>query len=293
MSTKRNRLITREEIQVKEITSGKLTCGECSGLTRDILLAGEKKPCSEQGFKSSHKACPQFRPDSTKLAETVENEENLLSELANIMANFNTKQVRLFAAALLNESITRKMGYRFYQRIIIRFRGTEKADYLSNFMSARILTADKKGIRICSDDGKIIFTYDFGEGRFKEEFLSTTLYTPERFKPLQDKMVRLNKRVDPDIARLKARALKAQEIDFELKLNTNGIIDTIENMSKRNKGVGRGKQREIVDLISISRDIERGSVGSHQNSEGSIILKPDRYKQRKGMSEIELSDFEG
>lgn len=262
-------------------------------MTRDALIKGEKVPCSQQGFKSSHKACPQFRPDSTRLAETVEEEGNVLSELGNIIADFSTKQLRLFAAALLNESITRKMGFRFYQKVIVRFRGTARANYLSNFMSARILAADRHSISICSDDGKIVFTYDMELNKLDPNDLSNTIFTVEQFKPLQEKMVQMNRKVDPDIAKLKARALRAEEVDFELKLNTNGVMDSIETLSRRNKGAGRGAKREIVDLISMSRDIERGAVGSHQNSDGSYLLKPDRYKKRTGTSEYELSEFEG
>lgn len=284
--TKRNQAIRTDEIKVKQITTGRLTCGDCVGLTREVLLNGEKESCSKQGFKAAHKACPKFRPDSFRLQSAIEDGENILSELGTIIGGFDVRQLRALAATILNEATTRKHGFQFYQKVYVRFRGTARSDYITNFMTARILNADKDRVRVCSDDGKVVFTYENTGDQ------GPSIYTVDAFEPLKESMIKRGRINDPEVARNTAKAFRAEEVDFDLKLNTNGVISDISEVSRKNKGVGkrgRGKA-EIFDLISIAREIERGVMKS-QHVDGTVVLKQDTYKRRAGSSAVELGDL--
>lgn len=272
----------------KQITTGRLTCGDCIGLNREVLISGEKKPCSDQGIKAAHKACPSFRPDCYKLREVIEDEDNVLSELGSIIAQLNVGQVRAFGAVLINESITRACGYKFYQRVFIRYRGTARSDYLSNFMAARILMADREKIRVCSDDGKIVLTYENTGSN------GPSIYTVDSFDPLRELMIKKGRVKDPDVERATTRALRPEEADFDLKLNTNGIqgVVDISRVSKANGNVGkrkRGSGSEIVDLISIVSMIERGAGASTKKVDGTVVLGSNTYRRSGGA--VELGDL--
>lgn len=285
--TKRNQAIAKDQIKIKQITTGRLTCGDCIGLTREALLAGESEPCNKQGIKAAHKACPSFRPDSFQLRSIVEDEGNVLSELGAIFRNFDQRQLRVMGAVLLNEGTTRKHGFTFYQRVYIRYRGTARSDYLTNFMTARILTADKDRVRVCSDDGKVIFTYD------NTGDLGPSIYSVDAFDEVKQKMIKQGRIKDPEVARQTSKALRPKELDFDLKLQTNGVlggIPDISDVARRNK-VKKSKS-EIVDLVSIAQDIERAALAS-VSRDGTVVLKSDRYKRAStgGSREVELSDL--
>lgn len=288
MATKRNTLIPTRGESHKKIIEGRLTCGDCIGLTREVLISGESVPCNKQGMKNVSKACPKFRPDCFQLRGAIEAEENVLSEFGAIMSTFDTNQIRIFGIVMMNEAITRKHGFNFYQRVYVRYRGTASSNYLSNFMTARILMADAEKVYICSDDGKIVLTYE------NTGVNGPSIYDAESFIPLRDMMIAKARKMDPDVHRATTKALRPKEADFDLKLNTNGIQGTITDItrvSKSNGGIGKRKRSsEIVDLVSIVQQIERGTGGTAKTEDGSVVLRPDRYKRKAG-GVTELSDF--
>lgn len=272
-----------------KIVTGVLTCGECAGLTRERLITGSKTSCKADGMLPSHKACPKFKPDVYRLAEVVSTGGNVMQELAYIAGGLTPKQLKIFGAAMLNETLTRKNGFSFYQKVFIRYRGTARSNYLSNFFAGRILTADESTVRVCSDDGKVIFTYE------NTGSAGPSLYTVDEFEPLRVLMLKKGYIVDPEHERATAKFLRAKELSEQgdIKLNTNGVhgIVTPEKVSRSNKNAGKkGARSEIHDLTSIARDIERGSVTATRK-DGTVVLSQNKYRGRTSSGEHELSDL--
>lgn len=281
-------LTTKDTIKV---ISGRLTCGDCIGLNRETLIGGSKSPCSKEGIKESHAACPKFKADVNVLSSCVAEEGNLLEELAHLTGSMSPKQLRVLGSALINEAITRKAGFQFYQRVFVRYRGTMRSNYLSNFMACRILSADKDTVRLCSDDGKVIFTYE------NTGVKGPSIYSVAAFEPLRVLMVKNQNVVDPDHERATSKALRAKEFEAlgEIKLNTNGVHGVVspEKVSKSNKGAGRKKRgSDIVDLTTIAREIEIGVTRAAKDGEEfDLRLAPNKYKRKRGSGELEMGDM--
>lgn len=272
-----------------KVLTGVLTCGECAGLTRERLIVGSKASCTTDGILASHKACPKFKPDVYRLAEVVVEKGNVMQELAYISSSMTPKQLKIFGMAMINETITRKNGFSFYQKVFVRYRGTARSNYLSNFFAGRILTADETTVRVCSDDGKVIFTYE------NTGAAGPSIYSVESFEPLRALMFKKSYVVDPEHERATAKFLRAKELSEhgDIKLNTNGVhgIVTPEKVSRSNKNAGKkGARSEIHDLTSIARDIERGSV-SASRKDGTVVLSQNKYRGRTSSGEHELSDL--
>lgn len=271
---KRDTTINKEmgqKIKIKVIQSEKLTCGDCVGLTRERLINGEDVTCNKQGKKASHVSCDKFTPNSFALADSVEKNGSSIFELADLLRGFGTEQLRTFAAVLLNENVTRKNGYTFLQKIYVRYRGTLSRTYLSNFMTARILSVDTNHIRVCSDDGKIIMTFQ-NMGHEKNVF------TVPQFEVLRRKLEFAGAYVDPKPEKFDKK-VRPLESDFDLKLNTNGVmgfIDDIGSVAKRNRDQLKKAEdagTRIYSLSDIARDIDRGiAKAAYEDEEGHVSL---------------------
>jgi hypothetical protein len=262
---------TGQKIRVRVLTEEKLTCGECIGLTRERLINGENVTCSKQGKKASHVSCSSFTPNSVALAESVEKNGSSLFELADVIRGFSLEQLRTFAAVLLNENITRKHNYTFLQKVYVRYRGTLSRTYLSNFMTARILSVDSNLIRVCSDDGKIVMSFQ-NMGNEKNVF------TLPQFEVLRRKLEFKGLYLDPSPEKFDKK-VKPLESDFDLKLNTNGVmgfIDDIGSVAKRNRDQLKRAEdagTKIYSLSDIARDIDKGiAKAAYEDEEGHVSL---------------------
>jgi hypothetical protein len=248
------------------------------------LIAGDDTPCIKQGRFEYSSSCENFKPNSVALAESIEKNGSSLYELADIMREFDNGQLRLFGAAILNEHITRKQGYTFLQKVYVRFRGTLASDYLSNFMTARILSADKDYVRVCSDDGKIVLTF---QNLGKEK----NIFTVSQFSIFRRQMEFKGRVVDPKLDRPTAKNVKALELPFELKLNTNGVmgyIDDIGSLAKRNKIKRESSDQQVYSLVDIARDIDRGYAKAHKETdEDHYELDELDYKRETTIEDIQ------
>lgn len=287
--TKRNQAVDKgQRIKIKVLAEEKLTCGECIGLTRERLITGDDTPCSKQGRFSYSDACEKFKPNSVALAESIEKNGSSLYELADILRGLSSEQLRVFAACMLNEHITRAQGYTFLQKIYVRFRGTLVSDYLSNFMTARILSADKDYVRVCSDDGKIVLT-------FENKGANKNVFTVQQFEVFKRQMEFKGRIVDPKLHNPTPKNVRPLEVPFELKLNTNGVmgfIDDIGSLAKRNKDkIRRDESTQVYSLVDIARDIDRGYAKSHKEDEDGHVELEDFDYSKETVSIEDLQDM--
>lgn len=288
-----------QTLPVREIITGHLTCGECVGLNVENLIKGDVSNCSDEGKLRTSRACPKFQSDPTIMREALEDEaEDGLREIASMVKTFTNRQLKAFSGALLNEVTTRKNGFYMWQPVYVRFRGTSKANYMSNFMTARVLTADSTTVRLVSDDGKVILRYpNTGTD-------GPSVYSVDAFQPLKEMMIEKGKAVD-NTERATPKALRPEEFkDSDFKLNTDGLnghITSIDRMAKTNKITRRAKaDSSIMDLTKIAQSIDNGTANYVKlNEDGEYEMKTTSYRTGKrkpggkssGTNEYELADL--
>lgn len=234
------------------MTEEQLRCGDCSGLTRDVLISGESVVCSSQGKLKTAKACPKFRPDVFSMDEMLEN-DNTLVTLAKTIRSIPDSKLTLVASVILNDQVTRKAGYKLMQPVYVRYRGTARSDYMSNFMTARVLFADKDYVKLVSDTGRVTLTY------VNNGLAGPTIYSVKEFRKIKQSMIDKGRNVDPAHERATSKALLSEE-GYDFKLNHNGLdglVVTMDEVAKAN-GIKGKKPSGIYDLVSMTADIERG-----------------------------------
>jgi len=263
----------QKNIEAKVIESLKeqrLTCGDCVGFECEIVR--DKKLCCERGIMETQKPCRQFVPDTNSLSSLVEDEETFIA-LSRIVNAVDDAQLRKLGALLMREKQTRAEGFNMGQKVYVRYRGQARADYLSNFMTAYIMYADKDVIRICSRDGKLTMTFS---GRAQE-----AIYDDEAFEPIRLKMLKKKRYADPNVQKHVAKHLRTLE-EYELGLSEKidiGEIPTIDKVFKTN-GVKKSKSN---DLVSIVNAIESGySVKPERPKKGKSTTKKQVKGEKKG-----------
>lgn len=220
-------------------------------MNRDNLVNGST--CDQQGILATSRTCSSYKPDSFDLSEEVQNNGALLA-LAHLMSKLPPKKLDLVAALVQNDKKTRRQKMCFGQRVYVRYRGVSSANYMSNFMQAFILDADKDFIRIMSRDGSCTLTYqNDGKG-----LTGPALYSKAEFDKLRVKMIKEDMFTDPDEERNAIKRLRAVE-DYQMSMTSeseNGEITTIDTVFDENE-LPRGKET-LNDLSAIVREIENG-----------------------------------
>lgn len=264
-----------EKKVVDSLKSQKPTCGDCLGFNCEVIR--DKSVCESRGIIATEKPCQQFVPDTDALRPLVEDEETFIG-LSRLVASVDDTQLRKLGALMMREKQTRAAGYHMGQKVYVRYRGLARSNYLSNFMSAYILYADRTVVKIASRDGKIGMTF---AGRARDAILS-----PEEFEPLRERMVKRGKYADPEVQRHVSRHLRCLE-EYELGLTDEkgrGEIPTIDKVFKTNKV----KQKKGTnDLISIVNAIESGYeiAGSSKKTKKKKTTK----KRKAGITQIDVS----
>ena len=259
-----------------------MTCGDCSGLNREALCDSQSKPCRDRGKSEADKICPSFRPSMLDLASSVKSDGTALSAIADVVQHLSPSSIKLLTNALLQESVTRRHGAYFYMPVYVRYRGTEKSDYLSNFMSARVLSCDSKHIQLVSDDGKITLQYE------NTGFSGPAVYSEAEFAKLRDQLVVRNRLKDPDMTRRTVRKFIPDDFDgrdiSQPKRKLDGMtvysMDEVSRVNKFNKKGGKKKQQR-ESLVDFAQQLERG------------YLRPTKSRKKDDglISTHELSDL--
>jgi len=278
---------------ITELVKRELTCGDCRGLSRDVLIPASPKPCASLGKLEDSKTCRHFRTNTFQLKEMMEEHGDELVGLFQLFSKLDEKDLRAMAGMLLSESQTRKQGVKMGQPIFVRYRGRESRNYMNNFMAARILDMDDKEVRLISETGNIVLTYQ------NTGLNGPSLYSKAEFKKLSKKMKEEDKLIDPE---REIKTVKKYLPDEDVKFKAPTALDgySVPSMDDIVKGKGGKKKRRTNTLVDIVEMIDRGhSLGADiDEDEGSVDLGANSYKQGKTKKKksfakgpIELSDM--
>lgn len=198
------------------------------------------------------KPCSLYKADAFTLStinSKADHKQDHLQKLAESIAEFTIPELAVLAGIFLAEKKTRQQGFRFWQRVYVRIRGTSSDNYLNNFVVGRVLDADKEYVRVVSDLGKSCI-------QVVNDKNSCTLYTHARFDGMRAEMRRDKKLVDPATSRnLKKSATSNMEtVDFAVD---SGLIDT--EFGFKNPKVRKSK---YLDLVGIVKKMNTGRIAS-------------------------------
>ncbi len=221
-------------------------CGECSGFEDEKLLENCSTVCSKADKLCSSASCPSFAPRVKVLKEYAQRDG--FEHLVSLVEQIPDEALRVLAAIISGESVTRKRGYRFGQKVYVRYRGTSGSNYLSNFMTANVMYVNEQHIRLMSLDGRCVLTFSHA--------CKVNIFTPQEFAPLRQKMLNANKLLDPDVETLLSRRYRAEE-EYNLGITSDslaGNITTIDTVFKEN-GIRRksskgNKPATLVDIVA-------------------------------------------
>lgn len=224
-----------------------LNCGSCLFLERERTF---ETPCIAQGRLPTSKACGSYKPNAYLLVgATLKNDR--VEKLADAIHGMTGVELQALGALMHAERTTRKYGWRFHQKVYVRISGSSDRNYLSNFVSGRVLFADKETVRVIGENGKTCLT-------LINEKTGTTLYTVERFNEIRAKMLEANNRKDP---------IKMSQVRPVIQ-----DLDHIPEEKITNKYVRRDRGRRD-DLVSIVSRMQRG-----------VVARPERRRKKKIVS---------
>lgn len=273
-----------------------LSCGDCAEIriTTNVLKRNphqdaDRQICGDQKLPES-RICPKFKPDIFVLDES---QRQVIRQLSGLIKKLDGKALRCFAGALLKEERTRESGLRFGQRIYVRWRSYANRNYLNNFMLAYVVDVVGDKLRLMSEDGATVLTYDFPASTSLE---GPTFYTAQAFRPLYKQMKAKQAYTDPKV--LEASLRKSDPEEDVRKLNPRGT--TVPDLDKALKGKKRKRRittgdANLNDICNIVADIEAGRHIGHIMDDGEDevhVLSHDSYKRRANRDRSSSSTIE-
>lgn len=273
---------TRRQVKAS-LKSQQPLCGDCVGLKCEKLISDNKQVCSKLGKTATSKSCPHFIADSKPLQPILK--RDAFDTLSRLFQEIPKDALRTVASLLYNEKKTRAAGYFFGQKVYVRYRGAANADYLSNFMVARVMSVNSEFIRLTSQDGKCNLT--FMRKTCKEIILSV-----DEFNELRKKMVAKGRLVDPDVKKLIAKKYRAEE-EYELNMSSEsagGQVTTIDTVFKENK-LPRRKAKGAVSLVDLVDGLMAGYTDVDKASKG--YKRPSEKRSKTSSSGYERIDVSG
>jgi hypothetical protein len=240
-----------------------LNCGSCLFLNRDRIF---ERKCIELGKLPSAKACTSYSPDAFMLAGN-EKAVDRLKMVSSAIHGMSLTEIQALAAVLHAEKSTRKAGWKFYQRVVVRYTGSASSNYFSNFAIGYVVFADKDNIKIVGDSGKMMITAMNVPD-------SNTIYTMEQFKVLSAEMVRKKQFSDntsshhytgPHVAGLDDAIGAGEPTNRKLKVSKTRTEDLVSIIAKMSQGISPKKSRSGSDRRSGDRRLT-------SNSDGEIVM---------------------
>ena len=239
-----------------------LNCGSCLFLNREKVF---EKKCVELGKLPSSKACGSYVPDAFILAGSPER-VNRLKMVSSAIRGMSLTEIQSLAALLHAEKSTRKAGWSFYQRVIVRYTGTSSSNYFSNFAVGFVVYADKDVVRIVGQSGKMMITaMNCKDG--------DTVYTLDRFKVLAADMTKRKRFVDTTNAGAARGGSYVRPLD-----------DAIGSENKVSKKITVSKTK-TDDLVAIIAKMSMGFGGARNGARRNTRSGAGR---RAGSGEISM-----
>lgn len=254
----------KTKINIQEMVRRVISCGDCAGLNREALRGD--KPCCTEGRLSAERVCPQFKANVFTLSDSMK-KGTQLRDLLDLFSHLEDSDIKTVAGLFLKELETRSTGHRLGERVYVRYRGKDSANYASNFCAARILDVTKTRVRIISDDGTMTANL------LNSGFNGPTIYSEKAFAAVRKAFVKKNLAIDPEIE-LDNRKRNSTILEGKLiesgKLSANDLRGKLPNgldgfvIPKMEQVVGKSKKNATksttASLIDIARIVDSGEV---------------------------------
>ena len=269
------------KIEIKQLIASVVSCGDCSGFSREALLPNSTSSCAKQGALNSQTICPHFRANAFNLSDSMK-EGTEVRDLLDLINKVPDESIKALAGLLLKESKTRALGSRLGMRVYVRYRGRDKADYASNFLAARVLDVSKERIRLISDDGATCLT-------FPNTGFEGPIYSEKAFAPIRKNIRRQKMAYDPEIEANADRERNRRKLEGVFSDEDHTRFKTPNDLSLDNLSipdlatVSRKKKRakRTSTLLDLANIIEQGTViGVSSDGAGVSRLRNNDYSGR-------------
>jgi hypothetical protein len=211
----------------------KQTCGQCIHLKR-MAYPAFKKPCIELGIIEESKPCEKFaaNPALIKFSDS-EHTRNI----AKAMRELNDRELKLLAVVINQETRTRKRGFEFGQIVYFRVFG---GDYISNYVKAKVVSADRDYVHVQGADGCLATLYH------------KSVLTGKEWKKKEFYLLKINKIKDPNRAKYLKAPTKAER---EVNKIMNKALPPDLTSDIRNKSVilAGGQPRKSSGITPLDR----------------------------------------
>ena len=171
-----------EKFQIKTKVSKNVSCKHC------VFLNKEKrngKYCQDLGIIGTSKTCGAYKPNVHTLRASEGSEE--VVDLFKAIRALPTDYLPIIASLLVRESKTRTFSkFKILQPVMVVIDGN--GEFLSDFVKAYVLDADKEFIRVINKSGTFIAQFPLD---------STSIYTLTQFKSVKEKLKKLKKISNP------------------------------------------------------------------------------------------------
>lgn len=269
-----NGINAKVKIAVREVSPN---CGDCSGFSCEILLEGNKLPCSQLDKIKTSKPCTHFVPDVKPVADAGD-----LTALADLIRKMPPAARRAAGILLFNEDKTLKQKMSFMQKVYVRYRGALNRNYLSNFMQAYVMYATSEYVKLMSVDGRCVLTY--------ADQARPVICTEAEFEVLSAKMIRKGALVDPDTEQLISRRFRHEE-EYELNLIDKvdpSSVSTIDQVFSGN-GIKKKQKKGLPDLISL---VDEAAAGYNVNGKSKVYDRDVKRSRSSGDHIVNVSGGE-
>jgi hypothetical protein len=269
------------KIEIKQLVASVVSCGDCSGFSREALLPNSTASCTKQGAIASQTICPHFRANAFNLSDSMK-EGTEVRDLLDLINKVPDESLKAVAGLLLKEAKSRSLGARLGMRVYVRYRGRDKADYASNFLAARVLDISKERIRLISDDGMTCLT-------FPNTGFDGPIYSEKAFAPIRKAIRKQKTAYDPEIEaaaeresnRRRLEGIFGDEDHTRFKTPNDLSLDNLEIAELSTVARKKKKSRRTSTLLDLAHIIEQGNViGVSSDAAGVSRLRDNNYGGR-------------
>jgi hypothetical protein len=190
-----------------------------------------------------------------------------LKALSSAIYDLTATELQALGAVMQAERVTRKHGWRFMQKVYVRYTGSSSRNFFSNFAIGYVAYADKECLRIFGINGKAFVTILKGSDGY-----GNSVYTVKQFKEMREKMVAQKQFVDPAIE------IEREQWNRARVLKLDDLLD--EPAKIRNRKIKPSKARED-DLVSIIGRVGRGLIGTRTKNASSSSGPTNHQEARR------------
>jgi hypothetical protein len=243
-----------------------LRCAGCEGFNTYPIRRFEKvrKLCATQGIEATDRICPYFSPNVTKLAAPYTSDHDKLFELGDLLAGFPPDKLNIMIGLLWAEKTTRKLGWRFFEKVYYLFRGY--GDYYDDYVTAYVLDATPERVRLTNEAGDVVISV------FTSDDATQSDHYPSLFRQAEFDVLRLSMKgmISPRSSQAKAiSALRLLPLNELISAKGVHTLDDLVDLpppadDEISDGAGdfevsrvRKKGRRVRDLVDITSDITR------------------------------------